>query len=109
MYARYFGGAPAGALRLLLLLLLLHVAVADCRCRRLSAVSIVAPCLSVHLCWPHAQRIPAGIWHAGLSAVHICECWNAWLFRLQIISMEGYGTDAYLHLNRLGNVQEPLP
>ena len=24
---------------------------------------------------------------------------------LQIISMEGYGTDAYLHLNRLGNVQ----
>jgi pyruvate dehydrogenase kinase 2/3/4 len=28
---------------------------------------------------------------------------------LQIISMEGYGTDAYLLLNRLGNVQEPLP
>lgn len=28
---------------------------------------------------------------------------------LQIISMESYGTDAYLHLNRLGNVQEPLP
>lgn len=28
---------------------------------------------------------------------------------LSIISMEGYGTDAYLHLNRLGNVQEPLP
>ncbi|GFH07623.1 protein-serine/threonine kinase [Haematococcus lacustris] len=28
---------------------------------------------------------------------------------LQIISMEGYGTDAYLHLNRLGNSQEPLP
>lgn len=28
---------------------------------------------------------------------------------LQIISMEGYGTDAYLHLNRLGNVSEPLP
>lgn len=28
---------------------------------------------------------------------------------LAIISMEGYGTDAYLHLNRLGNVQEPLP
>ena len=28
---------------------------------------------------------------------------------LQILSMEGYGTDAYLHLNRLGNVQEPLP
>lgn len=27
---------------------------------------------------------------------------------VQIISMEGYGTDAYLHLNRLGNVQEPL-
>ncbi|KDD74132.1 mitochondrial branched-chain alpha-ketoacid dehydrogenase kinase [Helicosporidium sp. ATCC 50920] len=27
---------------------------------------------------------------------------------LQIISMEGYGTDAYLHLHRLGNVQEPL-
>jgi pyruvate dehydrogenase kinase 2/3/4 len=32
-------------------------------------------------------------------------CWCS----LQIISMEGYGTDAYLHLNRLGNVQEPLP
>lgn len=28
---------------------------------------------------------------------------------LAIISMENYGTDAYLHLNRLGNVQEPLP
>uniref|UniRef100_A0A7S0V6I7 Protein-serine/threonine kinase n=1 Tax=Polytomella parva TaxID=51329 RepID=A0A7S0V6I7_9CHLO len=28
---------------------------------------------------------------------------------LQMISMEGYGTDAYLHLNRLGNSQEPLP
>eukprot|EP00798_Chlamydomonas_sp_ICE-L_P023752 gene23752-9309_t len=28
---------------------------------------------------------------------------------LQIISMEGYGTDAHLHLNRLGNSQEPLP
>eukprot|EP00887_Chlorella_sp_A99_P002545 scaffold6.g2545.t1 len=28
---------------------------------------------------------------------------------LQILSMECYGTDAYLHLNRLGNVQEPLP
>ncbi|CAI5536850.1 unnamed protein product [Closterium sp. Naga37s-1] len=28
---------------------------------------------------------------------------------LQIFSMEGYGTDAYLHLNRLSNVQEPLP
>ena len=27
----------------------------------------------------------------------------------QILSMDGYGTDAYLHLNRLGNVQEPLP
>jgi pyruvate dehydrogenase kinase 2/3/4 len=28
---------------------------------------------------------------------------------LQVISMDGYGTDAYLHLNRLGNSQEPLP
>jgi len=28
---------------------------------------------------------------------------------MQVISMEGYGTDAYLHINRLGNVQEPLP
>ncbi|XP_042476699.1 pyruvate dehydrogenase (acetyl-transferring) kinase, mitochondrial-like isoform X2 [Macadamia integrifolia] len=28
---------------------------------------------------------------------------------LQIISMEGYGTDAYLHLSRLGDTQEPLP
>lgn len=28
---------------------------------------------------------------------------------LQILSMEGYGTDAYLHLCRLGNIQEPLP
>lgn len=31
------------------------------------------------------------------------------LFLLQVISMEGFGCDAYLHLNRLGNVQEPLP
>lgn len=28
---------------------------------------------------------------------------------LQLISMEGHGVDSYLHLNRLGNVQEPLP
>ncbi|ESW10556.1 hypothetical protein PHAVU_009G219900 [Phaseolus vulgaris] len=28
---------------------------------------------------------------------------------LQMISMEGYGTDAYLHLSRLGDSQEPLP
>jgi pyruvate dehydrogenase kinase 2/3/4 len=28
---------------------------------------------------------------------------------LQVISMENYGTDAYLHLNRLGNMAEPLP
>ncbi|KQK21553.1 hypothetical protein BRADI_1g61497v3 [Brachypodium distachyon] len=28
---------------------------------------------------------------------------------LQIISMEGYGTDAYLHLSRLGDSEEPLP
>ncbi|PKA62306.1 [Pyruvate dehydrogenase (acetyl-transferring)] kinase, mitochondrial [Apostasia shenzhenica] len=28
---------------------------------------------------------------------------------LQIISMEGYGTDAYLQLSRLGDSQEPLP
>ncbi|KAJ8623550.1 hypothetical protein MRB53_032079 [Persea americana] len=27
---------------------------------------------------------------------------------LQILSMEGYGTDAYLHLSRLGDSQEPL-
>jgi len=28
---------------------------------------------------------------------------------LQVISMEGYGTDAYLHLKRLGNAEEALP
>ena len=28
---------------------------------------------------------------------------------LQVLSMENYGTDAYLHLNRLGNMAEPLP
>lgn len=28
---------------------------------------------------------------------------------LQVISMEGYGTDAYLHLNRLGTHEEALP
>ncbi|CAK4079560.1 unnamed protein product [Aphanomyces euteiches] len=28
---------------------------------------------------------------------------------LQIISMEGYGTDAYLHLKRVGDASEPLP
>ncbi|RCH85109.1 hypothetical protein CU098_009802, partial [Rhizopus stolonifer] len=27
---------------------------------------------------------------------------------LKLISMEGYGTDAYLHLNRLSNSDEPL-
>jgi pyruvate dehydrogenase kinase 2/3/4 len=28
---------------------------------------------------------------------------------LRLISMEGYGTDAYLHLNRLSDSEEPLP
>jgi len=28
---------------------------------------------------------------------------------MQILSMEGYGTDAYLHLSRLADKQEPLP
>ena len=28
---------------------------------------------------------------------------------LNIMSMEGYGTDAFLHLSRLGNRNEPLP
>jgi len=28
---------------------------------------------------------------------------------LQVMSMDGYGTDAYLHLNRLGDSEEPLP
>jgi pyruvate dehydrogenase kinase 2/3/4 len=28
---------------------------------------------------------------------------------LQVISMEGYGTDAYLHLKRLGDAKEVLP
>jgi len=28
---------------------------------------------------------------------------------LRIISMEGYGTDAYLHLKRVGDASEPLP
>ncbi|KAI9328752.1 mitochondrial branched-chain alpha-ketoacid dehydrogenase kinase-domain-containing protein [Zopfochytrium polystomum] len=28
---------------------------------------------------------------------------------LRLISMEGYGTDAYLHLSRLSNSEEPLP
>ncbi|KAG1364880.1 hypothetical protein G6F60_013676 [Rhizopus arrhizus] len=27
---------------------------------------------------------------------------------LKLISMEGYGTDVYLHLNRLSNSDEPL-
>ena len=28
---------------------------------------------------------------------------------LRLISMEGYGTDAYLHLSRLSDSEEPLP
>eukprot|EP00640_Fibrocapsa_japonica_P006105 CAMPEP_0113946492 /NCGR_PEP_ID=MMETSP1339-20121228/58053_1 /TAXON_ID=94617 /ORGANISM="Fibrocapsa japonica" /LENGTH=125 /DNA_ID=CAMNT_0000952613 /DNA_START=77 /DNA_END=454 /DNA_ORIENTATION=+ /assembly_acc=CAM_ASM_000762 len=28
---------------------------------------------------------------------------------LSIMSMEGYGTDAFVHLSRLGNHDEPLP
>lgn len=28
---------------------------------------------------------------------------------LNVMSMEGYGTDAFLHLSRLGNRNEPLP
>lgn len=28
---------------------------------------------------------------------------------LKLISMEGYGTDAYLHLARLSDSEEPLP
>ena len=32
---------------------------------------------------------------------------HSWV-TVQVISMEGYGTDAYLHINRLGNSEEPL-
>jgi pyruvate dehydrogenase kinase 2/3/4 len=28
---------------------------------------------------------------------------------LRLLSMEGYGTDAYLHLSRLSDTEEPLP
>ncbi|KAG8750672.1 hypothetical protein FRC14_000317 [Serendipita sp. 396] len=28
---------------------------------------------------------------------------------LRLISMEGYGTDVYIHLNRLSSSREPLP
>lgn len=28
---------------------------------------------------------------------------------MSIMSMEGYGTDAFIYLTRLGNTQEPLP
>ena len=28
---------------------------------------------------------------------------------LKLISMEGYGTDVYIHLNRLSSSREPLP
>ncbi len=28
---------------------------------------------------------------------------------LEIMSMHGYGTDAYLHLNKLGDSEEALP
>jgi hypothetical protein len=28
---------------------------------------------------------------------------------MSIMSMEGYGTDAFVHLSRLGNHVEPLP
>ena len=28
---------------------------------------------------------------------------------LSVMSMEGYGTDAFVHLSRLGNHDEPLP
>lgn len=28
---------------------------------------------------------------------------------LSIVSMEGYGTDAFVHLSRLGHHSEPLP
>ncbi|KAJ3399645.1 hypothetical protein HDU80_007713 [Chytriomyces hyalinus] len=32
-----------------------------------------------------------------------------WGGDLRVISMEGFGTDAYVHLNRLSNCDEPLP
>jgi pyruvate dehydrogenase kinase 2/3/4 len=28
---------------------------------------------------------------------------------VSVMSMEGYGTDAFVHLTRLGNSREPLP
>lgn len=40
-----------------------------------------------------------------------CLCADSLYFGgdLQLMSMEGYGTDAFLHLRRLGDVEEPLP
>lgn len=53
--------------------------------------------------WSEARRAPSCSGRARPPCAHHPAP------RPQIISMENYGTDAYLHLNRLGNVSEPLP
>ena len=116
LYARYFGGdlqvcasatvglrphwlcatsdRPVMAMRLLRCRGPLAT-LRTCTIRALYELTLVCPSCTVHTmraaaCTPCDQRR-----------------WRAWT--VQVISMEGYGTDAYIHLNRLGDSVEPLP
>ncbi|GMI48916.1 hypothetical protein TrCOL_g1807 [Triparma columacea] len=50
----------------------------------------------------------------GIKRSHMKRVWSRayarfWGGDLSVMSMEGYGTDVFLHLSRLGDSREPLP
>lgn len=57
--------------------------------------------------------------HINMSTIHTAKQSNRstiqvvnrhwWWFGLCLRVWQGYGTDAYLHLSRLGSTEEPLP
>lgn len=55
----------------------------------------------------HGDQAPiAGLGYGLPIARSYCRYFGG---ELDLISMEGYGTDAFIHLRRLGDSQEPLP
>ena len=62
-----------------------------------------------HLTEHDIQNAPAVLAGYGYG-LPLCRLYARYFGgELQVISMEGYGTDAYLHLSKLGTSEEPLP
>ena len=61
---------------------------------------------------PLSRLVSAYNYFAALKIAHSCHTLQYARYfggDLRLISMEGYGTDVYIHLNRLSSSREPLP